>query len=120
MGLYKHCLSGTCQRRSKNRPCGGAKVYRLGWVRSYSLSPPLTFEHEREAVESEVPPCLTRLAHTVAPLADAAHVGATFEADGRLKGIVHELEATGFGHQHLGVCSASSGLPSLLCLFIWA
>ncbi len=25
-----------CQRRSKNRPCGGAKVYRLGWVRSLS------------------------------------------------------------------------------------
>ncbi len=21
-----------CQRRSKNRPCGGAKVCRLGWV----------------------------------------------------------------------------------------
>ena len=26
----------TCQRLSKNRPCGGAKVYRLGWVRSLS------------------------------------------------------------------------------------
>ncbi len=25
-----------CQRRSKNRLCGGAKVYRLGWVRSLS------------------------------------------------------------------------------------
>ncbi len=25
-----------CQRRSKNRPCGGAKVCRLGWVRSLS------------------------------------------------------------------------------------
>ncbi len=25
-----------CQRRSKNRPDGGAKVYRLGWVRSLS------------------------------------------------------------------------------------
>ncbi len=23
-----------CQRRSKNRPCGGVKVCRLGWVRS--------------------------------------------------------------------------------------
>ncbi len=25
-----------CQRRSKNRPCGGVKVYRLSWVRSLS------------------------------------------------------------------------------------
>ncbi len=26
----------TCQRRSKNRPCGGVKVCRFGWVRSLS------------------------------------------------------------------------------------
>ena len=25
-----------CQRRSKNRPCGGVKVYHFGWVRSLS------------------------------------------------------------------------------------
>ncbi len=29
-------MSCGCQRRSKNRPCGGAKVCRLGWVRSLS------------------------------------------------------------------------------------
>jgi transposase len=30
------CLFTKCQRRSKNRPCGGVKVYRLGRVRSLS------------------------------------------------------------------------------------
>ena len=28
-----------CQRRSKNRPCGGAKVCRLGWARSLPAAP---------------------------------------------------------------------------------
>ena len=79
-----------------------------------------TADMEPEVVIAVIAPGLAISTCSIETLPNTLHVGPTFEADGRLKGIVHELEATGFGHQHLGVCSASSGLLSLLCLFIWA
>jgi len=55
---------------------------------------------EPEVVIAVIAPGLAISTCSIETLPNTLHVAATFEADGGLKGIVHELEATGFGEPH--------------------
>jgi len=55
---------------------------------------------EPEVVIAVIAPGLAVLASPIKALLDAPHVRATFEADGHLKGFVHEIETEDFGEQH--------------------
>ncbi len=52
---------------------------------------------EPEVVIAVIASGLAVSTRPIKALLDALHIGATFEADGHLKGFVHEIEATGFG-----------------------
>ena len=65
---------------------------------------------EPEVVIAVIAPGLAISTRSIETLPNTLHVGTTFEADRRLKGIVHELEATGFGEPH-----SYSFAASLVC-----